>query len=38
MLVDWVKAQEIEGLTVEIVSKEGFTPVIFVEVAPTAGG
>ena len=38
VLVGWVRAQKVEGLTVEIVSKKGFTPVIFIEVAPTAGG
>ena len=38
VLVDWVRAQNVEGLTVDIVAKKGFTPVIFVEVEPTAGG
>jgi acetylornithine deacetylase/succinyl-diaminopimelate desuccinylase-like protein len=38
VLVDWVRAQKVEGLTVEIVAKKGFTPVIFVEVEPTPSG
>ena len=38
VLVGWVEAQRIEGLTIEVITKDGFTPVIFIEVAPTAGG
>jgi hypothetical protein len=36
ILVAWVEAQGIEGLSVETVTKKGFTPVIFIEVEPTA--
>ena len=38
VLVDWVRNQKIEGLSVEIVAKEGCTPVIFLEVEPTGAG
>lgn len=33
----WCRAQEIEGLTVEVVQLEGRTPVIYMEVAATPG-
>jgi hypothetical protein len=38
ILVSWVRAQDIPGLTVDLVEKKGFTPVIFIEVAPTPKG
>ena len=38
VLKSWVEAQSIKGLSVEVVSKEGFTPVILIEVDATAKG
>ena len=38
ILVSWVRAQNVPGLTVDLVEKKGFTPVIFIEVAPTPKG
>jgi len=38
LMVEWVKAQNVEGLHLEVVRLEGRTPLIFIEVAGTAPG
>eukprot|EP01116_Phalansterium_solitarium_P000457 TRINITY_DN102_c0_g2_i1.p2 TRINITY_DN102_c0_g2~~TRINITY_DN102_c0_g2_i1.p2 ORF type:complete len:478 (-),score=207.75 TRINITY_DN102_c0_g2_i1:204-1637(-) len=37
LLINWVKAQEVPNLTIEVIREEGRTPVIFIEIPAAAG-
>ena len=37
LFVSWVKAQNVPGLTLEVLQDKGRTPLIFIEVASTGG-